>query len=57
MAFLLRFHEFYQNTYDFHGFPYKKYSGRCPDQSQIIRKSMKIIGILIKFHENEAKMP
>ena len=55
MAFLLRFHDFYQNTYDFNGFPYDFRQVRAPAAALFIRKSMKVIGILIKIMKTKQK--
>ena len=46
MAFLLWFHDFYQNTYDFHWFPCEI----AAVGAQNSPKSMKMIGISMKIH-------
>ena len=55
MRFLLCFHDFYQNAYDFHCFPYDLGLVRAPAAAIFIRKSMKIIVILIKIMKTKQK--
>ena len=57
MPFLLRFHEFYQNFYDFHGFRYDLRLVRVPAAQALyfhkeIHENHRIFD---KIHENEAK--
>ena len=57
MRFLLRFHDFYQNTYDFHWFPYENRCGSSVAGTQTSAKTNKnhryFVKISLNFENHE----